>query len=727
MRRYLQHAGMFVATGLSMGSALAQTPFAEPVVSMHSPSWSWENLQDWSHQAHPSVQLSRIKEHVANLQLQLLEADSGTKLFASTGTDHAKESVTDSLTRSYSRTHGQVGVRMELLAAAEQRQRNVLQARSLVQIEAAQMQLQQLQSVSEIGRLYVRYQRSQQREQLAQLFTHDYLEAQTLTQRRVTQGFMLQAEALGLQELYVVAQTFAAREQDIQRTTLAQMAYLVGRPLAAQIVKPLHIKPSCQTASNDALDMHPLLEVTRIALESAQSRSALHRYGPIEGGIQLNQSVSKDWKGSAGHATGVALDVSIPWNWREQKNKLAAQLQAEQLLAQEQLHQEKEKLQLQSKLAWAQWQRQESALVAALHQYQTAQEVLRVATLRKETLDGDGLAQVIRSRHMLYERALQYINALEARDLAAVELGFYLEGCALQTSINPSDEQGTTFDPVRHLAVAHSLIAGNPTVQRNQQDKSAPTHSVMPEGTGWYAWKGSDWLKQPHKIDRLPNGTHRLLLSFDEQLLLQLSQPGQAAQQLQALAAQAQQRNIRLDLLLGEPTWVLPEARAHLHRLITSVQGLPFHTIHLDLERSQLKPNQQLDWEKHTIALLTEVTQMSAVPIALTTHHREFVLPGFMDALSQAGVKEIVPMIYSSNPATTLAVVRKMPALPEGMQLALAQSIEVELNKQESYYFQGKAKAALQWKQLAQTLAAEMPGFNGIIVQSWDEYVRARP
>lgn len=67
---------------------------------------------------------------------------------------------------------------------------------------------------------------------------------------------------------------------------------------------------------------------------------------------------------------------------------------------------------------------------------------------------------------------------------------------------------------------------------------------------------------------------------------------------------------------------MLPEGRGHLYRLIASLQSLPFHMIHLDLERSQLPEQQQKDWDKHVIALLSEVASQSALPISLTTHYR---------------------------------------------------------------------------------------------------------
>ena len=149
--------------------------------------------------------------------------------------------------------------------------------------------------------------------------------------------------------------------------------------------------------------------------------------------------------------------------------------------------------------------------------------------------------------------------------------------------------------------------------------------------------------------------------------------------------------------------------------------------VHLDLERSQLSVEQQSGWEKNVLALLTQLMRKSTVPISLTTHYRELLLPGFVDALGRAGVTEVIPMIYSASPATTLDIMRKIPQLPQGMQISVAQSIEKDLAAEESFFLKGKGQAVNEWKGLAQTLKAEVKGFGGVVVQSWSDYVEARP
>lgn len=169
VKRPIVQGVILAAISLAAGAVAAQARTTELSLG-ESTSWSWLNLQDWSQQAHPSVQLSRLKEHVASHNLSLLEADNGVKLIAAAGTTRAKEAVTETVDRRYSRSYGQVGIRMSLLAAAEERQRNVLQAKFAQQTEVAQTRLLQMQSVTETGRMYVRYMRSQQREKLAEQF-----------------------------------------------------------------------------------------------------------------------------------------------------------------------------------------------------------------------------------------------------------------------------------------------------------------------------------------------------------------------------------------------------------------------------------------------------------------------------------------------------------------------------------------------------------------------------
>ena len=58
--------------------------------------------------------------------------------------------------------------------------------------------------------------------------------------------------------------------------------------------------------------------------------------------------------------------------------------------------------------------------------------------------------------------------------------------------------------------------------------------------------------------------------------------------------------------------------------------------------------------------------------------------------------------------------------------LAVAQSIEKELPSEESLFRIGRRQALVHWQGVAQALRT-VPGFKGVVVQSWEDYMEAQP
>lgn len=667
------------------------------------------------------MRLSRLKEHVASSNLQLVESETGAELLGSAGVARVKEPVTDTLNRRYERVHGQVGLRWSFLGAQEARRRNVLEAKADQQTTAAQTKLLEAQAITEIGRLYVRYLRSQQREQLVQTYLDSRKAVSQRVQQRVAGGQMLRAEAMELQGYYEAAQARLAHEREVQKAALRQMGFLTGRNLRMQNAPALDLHAACTAPANlqDALQTHPALEPARHAMQGVKDKSAHTHFGGMEGGVQLSQNLSKDIGGSAGHSTAVGVDVRIPLQWRSQKQAMADKFQGQYNEAAEVYEQTRQKLGLEQQAALEQYRLRETELKTSAQRYAAAAESQRVVRLREPTVDGDGITTGIKARHAIYEAGMRYVSSAEGRDLAAIDMHYFSAGCVLQPQAQDPIQavlQGGAKPPKANNFPPHGNAPKPPPVRQGQ----------APRNTGWYAWQGQEWVDQPSRIDQLPQGTSRVLISFTEAQLKALQSQPQRRAGLEQLLARAQQRGIQVELLLGEPTWVLPTGRGNMLALLQQVQTLPFAMVHLDLERSQLPKAQQDGWERLALETVREAVSQSRLPISLTTHHRELHLPGFLAALQQAGVKEVIPMIYSANAKRTVDVIKALPPMPKGLDLAVAQSIEKVLPAEESRFRSGRKKSLAHWDGIAQSLRS-VPGFKGIVVQSWEDYMEAKP
>lgn len=688
-------------------------------------AWSWADLQAWSREQGPSVRLSRLKEHVASSNLQLVESDTGAQLLGAAGVARVKEPVTDTLNRRYERVHGQVGLRWSFLGAQEARQRNVLEAKADQLGTAAQTKLLEAQAITEIGRLYVRYLRSQQREQLVQTYLASRKSVSQRVQQRVAEGHMLRAEAMELQGHYEAAQARLAHEREVQKAALRQMGFLTGRHLRMQAAPALDLHAACMAPANlqDALQTHPALEPVRHAMQGVKEKATHTQFGGVEGGVQLSQNLSKDMGGSGGYSTAVGVDVTIPLEWRSQKQAMAAKLQGQYNEAVEVYEQTRQKLALEQQAALEQYRLRETEMATSAQRYAAAAESQRVVRLREPTVDGDGITGGIKARHAIYEAGMRYVGSAENRDLAAMDMQYFSVGCVLQPQAKDPVQAVVLPGGAKPPKAQSAHASGSPT---RPSTPSLDDRTRAPRGTGWYAWQGQEWLLQPARIDQLPPGTSRVLISFTEAQLQALDTQPQRRNGLLQLMARAQQRGIQIELLLGEPTWVLPTGRGNMLALLKKVQTLPFSMVHLDLERSQLPKAQQDGWERLALETVREAASLSRQPISLTTHHRELQLPGFLDALQKAGVKEVIPMIYSANAKRTVDVIKALPPMPQGLDLAVAQSIEKVLPAEESRFRSGRKKSLEHWGDIAQALRT-VPGFKGIVVQSWEDYMEAKP
>lgn len=251
-----------------------------------------------------------------------------------------------------------------------------------------------------------------------------------------------------------------------------------------------------------------------------------------------------------------------------------------------------------------------------------------------------------------------------------------------------------------------------------------------------YVWK-SQLLLEQSKLDEAfwkrfhLHGIDRLLLSLDGK---QINNLVMAEYRLNLLTflRQAAQRGIRVELLLGEPLWILPAYRQDLLKIIGQLDGFPFTGLHLDLEPNQLDQARYDD--KYLLVQLLHslqaVTEISPWPVGLSLH------PRYLDtqknglclgcALSNLKINEILLMIYVSNPKRVaelgLPIMERFP----NISFSIAQSVEPILSKVESYATQGRKKFKTQMEKLREFLRP-MDNFSTIAIQSWTDYNRLRP
>lgn len=660
----------------------------------------------------PAVRLAQAEQSLAAHRTTAASANQGARLFGGTGMAATHEPVTDTLSRDYRRFNVQLGVRWPLLGSRDAQMRSVREAE--LAAEQGQVRLRQArqEALQTVRRSYVRHLHSAQRVQIAQAFLDAQPQAQAQLLHRRQSGVLLEAERLTLLGLFDAAQAVQDSQRAQQASSLRELARLTDQMQPAIQTQPMAWPESCHSvdALPAAADQHPPIALANLELNAwSQIAETVQRTG-LEASVSVAQGFSRDIGGPNGRNTAVGVDFSMPLQWRAQRDAALGQIQSERARLESLLQLRHSEFQAAAEQAHAQWRLRRSEMTGHLHTLLAAQEVLRIASLRLEAFDGSGYAKLLNAQYQRYQASLQVVDGAERLDLAELDL----------LAMMPSD--CGVASPALQDGVALAL-ATRASVARTAAITSGDTAAL--KDLGWYIWGGQALLEKPADLDSLPPGSDRILVSFTAPQLRALVQPANR-KKLELLLARAHARGLRVQLLLGEATWVLPQQRQALLDLLAPLRTLPFDGLHLDLERSQLPPADQRQWDEALVDTLRAVRAAMDWPLALTTHYRELQDPDFARRVHATGVTELVAMVYVNNPARAGEIARPLLQGPPGLRLAVAQSIERTLPPEESSYHLGQAESMRRWRQLAQSLAPQA-GFAGIVVQSWDEFKKARP
>lgn len=241
---------------------------------------------------------------------------------------------------------------------------------------------------------------------------------------------------------------------------------------------------------------------------------------------------------------------------------------------------------------------------------------------------------------------------------------------------------------------------------------------------GTYIWDSKSLLDPQQREGELRS----LRRAGMTELMVGLAGPqvkaGAATQlQLRELIDRAHRLGFRVQLLLGDPEWILPSGRPGLLALIRRYKTLPFDGLHLDLEVEQLgwpvPPQRLRDW----IATLQAAAQVSPWPVNLSSHPRWFETSDTSKPCVPCAIRpsqSVSLMIYTRNPQLSAsrakAIARRWPKL----SLRLAQSVEAGMEPGLSWHGSTAGALQIQVQHWRQQLLPD--GVGGIDWQDWQAF-----
>ena len=694
----------------ALGSAFAQPVITPAPIGL-------QQLETWTRETAPQIRLTQAELLAAQHRSDATQSRQGAQLFGNAGMAQTLEPVTDTMSRDYRQTQAQVGIRWPLLGSRNALQREAQAADLDVAMRRSQHAQSEAQAVQATRVAYVQHLRLGQRLAIASAMLEARHDSEQQLLRRRQAGSLLEADRLALNSHFLAAQMEHDSSQALQQLARQTLARLSGQASLGPVsTQPPQWPLACLRGDTPHLPTEPAgVQQAQLEVQAAQQRAQHAPLEGIEAHVSIAHSLSRDIGGQPGHSTRLGVDFSIPLQWRAQRNAALGQAQAEVDRTQALLTLRRSEYEAALQRARANFLIRDQASAAHAQHLQAHQEALRIALLRLDAFDGDGYSKLLTARHALYQAALRSVEDAERRDLAA------LDWLALQPECDPAERSADAAPAplASTLAALGSLAAsGVPAAQR----PSAPPAAA---GLSWYSWRGQQWLQNPSALQQLPAHSTRVMLSFTAHELQQLTLP-QGRARLERLVQQAHARQLRVELLLGEPTWVLPAHRQALTALLQTVRGLPFDGLHLDLERSQLPPDQQAHWSEQLMQTLRAVRDQSPWPIGLTTHYREWQAPDFARQAREAGASELVAMVYVNQPRRVAELMAPVLGAQGAPPTSVALSIEKELSPEESSFRQGRAASLRRWQQVSDMLRTA-PGFRGVVVQSLEEFWEARP
>ena len=527
-------------------------------------------------------------------------------------------------------------------------------------------------------------------------------DAQQKLAQRQRQGWLLNSEARLQIDQWHVLKRRCQRAERLQTQTRELVALLSGRAVAAHMqaeADPVFIKAKPFSAWQTALKVHPQYRQQQGELAFAERFANAAWYEAIDANFAISQNLETR-PGASQHGDGLvaSLNVSSPFDVMGYGASRRSEKQARMHKAQAELEIIYQQLQVGLGQVLSAYQLAMDELITAHDELSAAELVNRERKLRAN-------AELEQSWLGVWEAELAWQKAR----LHLVEV--WHNAWRSEAALRVYTEMDASLAPL---------------LGSEQLHWSQPIQAQRTWRQGVYVWDSErllDTKTRMQELQRLQRANmQRIYLGVSAK---QLSDLAHLKNALRQTLKEAEGQSLEVALLLGDPAWIKSSNRHELLALVTKLRDLPFHALHLDLEVEQLgwpvPPEHVNGW----LETLSAIKAVSPWPLELSSHHRWFGqmssdYPCVPCQLPEIGVRQVSLMIYTKNSERSgeLAedIARRWPALT----FRLAQSVEPQLNRDETWHGTGMQHLNAQVKQWQMRLATW--GVAGVDWQEWNYY-----
>ncbi|MBY0498602.1 MAG: TolC family protein [Nitrosomonas sp.] len=363
---------------------------------------------------------------------------------------------------------------------------------------------------------------------------------------------------------------------------------------------------------------------------------------------------------------------------------------------------------------------------------EAAQELLRERYLRLQVLDGDVIEQYLQALNTYYRVAVDNIEAESEHWKLHIRLRQFILLPSMPEEDNYPETDITSLINPLHQAKKFLTSGGNVTLKHRDELITPVSTQFISGQLAVYVWNFDELIthaglwnkKETHVINRF-------LVSLDAR---QISQAADNPKNLRNFLHDAHHHKKKIELLLGDPDWILPEYRHHLIQIIHQLKTVSFDGLHLDIEPDQLES--ELSGKARLEEFVETIRQVAAIspwPIGISIHPRYLTKDSSFGLcipceLGKIGVKEITVMYYSMNVHAIVTALKSAMQQHPALMFSLAQSLEQELGSENSYAHKPRQHFINAMQHLQDQLQSS--NFSGLIIQSWldwEHYLHENP
>nr|WP_321501314.1 hypothetical protein [uncultured Dethiosulfovibrio sp.] len=651
---------------------------------------------------------------------ELAKTRIGGKLFLGFSYGYSDEPINETSEErlSYRKATVRGGVRFPILGTWTKEKISVLQGELRALEGRILLDRTRELNLTALRKAYVVIWGERRKRRILEDFLSSREEAEAVLSRRVSEGLLLESDRFEFMSAYDMAFRDLAASSRAEVQALSTVRLATGRSWS--IPQGLQ-EPSLPGWSGEERG----LLVDHIS-DVKHNDSVLDLYRRIaditdridrEGSIEIGLTAGRDFPGTTGTGAYVSVTVEEPFRSigsEKDHAKLAAMADLDRRRADGLVERIRLEGELDDSMALLEYGLR--SLVANTSRVKAASEAVRINGLRHGKVPGDTYEKLQIARYDLLRTSLDEVDSQVLILQAASEVCRFLPE-SLTDRGYPLALLKTPVSSAIALPASKAIV---------------PQRALVPQGVSVYLWEAAPLLDSNTREGELgrmkQEGFSRMLLSFNAQEVRSI-RDGTLRASLDALLNRASALGITVDLLLGDPAWILPEHRLELVKLVQVLSPFPFRGLHLDLEPDSL-PNssgRRAYLAGELIRTLEAIKARTTLPISISAHPRYF--EGELGAvlgkgLEELGLEEVALMIYSTDRDNVVRRMGTILAAYPGINFSLAQSIEPILSPKESYYSDGRSAL---WNRIRYyDLTFDVVNYRGSVVQAWKDYKEAK-